>query len=447
MYVKNIKMITAVGAVLALAAACGPKGGGVTGADGKGKGTGTGPKGAGTGAGATGPKIETHADGTVDVVSAKTVDVSDATKEAFMKVKASYEDAKKAGTLKAKCDSIAGDFKELTEKDPTFLAGAFNYAAIELECGNESVAETAFRDMVKRYPDYGRAYGGIGSLLYKHGKESEARDWITKCLEKDPTVVECNLDMASMLFDDYEKTKSADVLKDAVKRIRTALAVDASSMAAYALFAYVYYTLGQYRLAGLVCQQAKKYDDSYAPIYNVLGLIELANKNVTAALAHFKTAVAKDPDYVPGLINWGAITINYRDYDTAIDKFERALKIGGDDYDVWITLGVAYRGKATAIAEPTSPERRGWLKKAEDAYTKASSMRKDEAGPYYNLGLLWENYKYTDDEKKNLSTAISMYDKFLSMIPKDAKSMEKLKKDAERRKKGATDLLKVLSTP
>ena len=190
-----------------------------------------------------------------------------------------------------------------------------------------------------------------------------------------------------------------------------------------------------------MCQQAKKYDESYAPIWNVLGLIELANKNVTAALSHFKTAVAKDPDYVPGLINWGAITINYRDYETAIDKFERAIKIGGDDYDVYLTLGVAYRGKGTGTED--TAERRTWLKKSEDAYLKAASIRSGEPAPYYNLGLLWENYKFTDDEKKNLTTAISHYEKFISMAGA-RKDLEKLKKDAERRKKTATDLLKIL---
>jgi tetratricopeptide (TPR) repeat protein len=444
MRANTMQAVTAA-LVLALAlavggAGCGPKGGGTTVA-GKGAGkTGTGPATAKPGGGGA-AVIETTPEGGV-TITAKVVDVKEETKDHFRKVVAKLEDARKTGTLKDKCGGIADDFKGVTEKDPTFLDGAFNAGAVNLECGNESAAETAFRDLIRRYPDYGRAYGGLATILHKRGKEAEAREWYGKCLEKDPTVVECNLNMASLLFKDYEGTKNPDILKDAVKKIRTALAVDASSMAAYALFAYVYYSLDQLRLAGLVCQQAKKYDENYAPVWNVLGLIELKNKNVTAALSHFKTAVAKDPDYVPGLINWGAITINYRDYDTAIEKFERAIKIGGDDYDVWLTLGVAYRGKGTGLEDLAA--RREWLNKSKAAYEKAASLKPSEPAPYYNLGLLWENYKLTDDDNKNLNTAISMYEKFASMSG-GRKDLEKLKKDAERRAKVIRDLLKALA--
>src|SRR4029434_3702707 len=80
--------------------------------------------------------------------------------------------------------------------------------------------------------------------------------------------------------------------KDAIAKLRRALAIENDSMPAYALLALIYYTTAEndrakLSLAELVCKQGKETNDKYAPIYNTLGLIQLRKRNVSAALKEF----------------------------------------------------------------------------------------------------------------------------------------------------------------
>ena len=412
---------------------CGPKGGG----GGGGGGTGDGPP-PDTGSGMTADERAKAG------LPAPVVDA--ATKERFDKVVAKHEAARKDGSFTSKCDGIAREYEGVFKKDPKFLDAYYNKGATLAECGKNDEAEAIFREMVKKYSGYGRAYVGVGTVLHKKGDLSSAREWYERGLKIEPRVVEGNINMATLIFLDYKRTKDKEKLKEAVTNIRRALAIDATSLAAYATFAYIYYELGQLRLASLVCQQAKKYDENYAPVWNVLGLIELANGNVTAALNHFKTAADKDPNYVPALVNWGSITLNYRDYDTAISKLERALEIGGDDYEAYLTLGVAYRGKGTSMEDDA--ERKSWLNKSKSAYEKASKLDSGAADPYFNLAVLHHYYDVTADKKSDLNKAIGYYGTFISKVNSLAsikdKEKKKVVKDAEDRRKKASDYLKVL---
>ena len=69
---------------------------------------------------------------------------------------------------------------------------------------------------------------------------------------------------------------------------------------------------------------------------------------MTPALAEFRKAVALNHDYMEAHMNIGAITLSFRDYDSAEEAFAKVLGLKPDKkmkFDALVGLGVAYRGQ------------------------------------------------------------------------------------------------------
>ena len=136
-----------------------------------------------------------------------------------------------------------------------------------------------------------------------------------------------------------------------------------------------------------------------AVVHNTLGLVELKKKNISPAIKQFKDAVALDGTFAEARLNLAALSLNNRDYATAEENFREALKMQPKNYEAAIGLGVALRGN----------------KKIDDAETQYLAAQKlDSSSPssYYNLGLLYQDYK--DGQKPSLHKAQDYYRQFLS---------------------------------
>ena len=124
-------------------------------------------------------------------------------------------------------------------------------------------------------------------------------------------------------------------------------------MAAYQLLASIYYQTAEadkskLKLAQLVCDEAKKINPDYAPIYHTLGLIKLRSKDVTGALTEFRKAAALDPSLLEAQMNIAAISLSARSYKQAEDAFQAVLKKQPTNLDATIGMGVAMRGQRKA---------------------------------------------------------------------------------------------------
>src|SRR6185369_15055475 len=147
-------------------------------------------------------------------------------------------------------------------------------------------------------------------------------------------------------YNTARETGDGALYKEAVSKLRRALAIDNDSIAAYALLAQIYYTTAEndkskLDLAALVCKQAKETNDKFAPIYNTLGLINLKKRNVSGALKEFEQAVALDPKFVEAHLNIGAIGLSSRQYEKAEKSFQVVLTLQPNNFDAAIGMGVA----------------------------------------------------------------------------------------------------------
>ena len=337
-----------------------------------------------------------------------------------------WEEAKKNGLTKAEAKSLASKFSSIAGSKPEVAAQAhFNAGTLLDGAGEQKDAEAEYQAALSSNPAYGPALNNLGEIYYRTGSPQRAREWFEKAINADPTHnAPAYNNLALMLFQENN-------YKEAVSKLRRALAIDNESMPAYAMLALIYYTTAEgdrakLQLAELVCKQAKETNDKYAPIYNTLGLIQLKKKNVTGALKEFEKAVELDPRYVEAHLNIGAIGLSSRQYEKAEKAFQQVLALKGDNVDATIGLGVALRGQKK-------------VEEAEKYYRKARELDGKNCAVPYNLGVLYQDYK-NDPANGNLKEAQKFYNEYVGCGKTDPKKVA----DAQRRIKDIDDTFAAL---
>ena len=159
-----------------------------------------------------------------------------------------------------------------------------------------------------------------------------------------------------------------------------------------------------------------------AIVHNTMGLVELKKKNISPAIKQFKEAVSLNPNLAEARLNLAALSLNNRDYVTAEENFRSVLKLQPRNFEASIGLGVALRGNKK-------------IDEAEAQYKKAMDLDGAQGGPYFNLGLLYQEYK--DGQKPSLQEAQKYYRQFLGHA---ANSSDSLKREAEKRIKDIDEI-------
>ena len=347
-----------------------------------------------------------------------------------------WEEAKggKGGLTKAEAKSLSSKFASLASSHPDLASQAhFNAGTLLDQAGESKEAEQEYQAALSANPAYGPALNNLGEIYYRSGSPQRAREWFEKAIAADPTHnAPAYNNLALILFQEAKEAGNPAGYKEAVSKLRRALAIDNDSMPAYALLAFIYYTTAEndrskLQLAELVCKQAKETNDKYAPIYNTLGLIQLRKKNVTGALKEFEKAVELDPRMLEAHLNIGAIGLSSRQYEKAEKAFLQALALKPDSVDATIGMAVALRGEKKFDA-------------AEASYKKAKELDPKNCAVSYNLGVLYQDYK-NDPNNQNLKDAQKFYNEYVSC---GGKTTPAKVADAQRRIKDIDDTFTAL---
>jgi tetratricopeptide (TPR) repeat protein len=366
---------------------------------------------------------------------------------AQVKASASADLAKIAGKVEAArkaanghladgdCKSFGKSFADVS-KDNKIAEGWFNAGVLAEECGHLDDAEADYKNALDINGNFAPAMVNLGEIYYRQNKPDAAATQFERANKADPKNSQAYTDSALLLFDKATKGGGDTAsMKEAVGKLRRALALDADSIAAYSLLALIYYTTAEsdrskLDLAELVCKQAKEVNDKYPQIYNTNGLIKLRKKNPTGALADFRKAAELDPAYVEAQLNIGAITLSARDYKSAEGAFKAALDAKPTDrsqqFDATIGMGVALRG-----------QRR--IDEAEKWYAKAKEVDARSCAVAYNLGVLYQDYK--SGSEGDLKQAEKLFNEFNACGKAEP---EKLK-DSTRRIKDIEDTFKAMA--
>jgi tetratricopeptide (TPR) repeat protein len=412
-------------------------------------------------------------------------EVTEDQKNDFEKAAADYQRAKKNGALSpADCSSLANAFKRIADKNSVFLEARNNQATILLECGKKDEAISIWNSLANGTKPYAPALANLGYVAWQGGNKANAESLFNRSIQADPLTgsIYARINMAQILRERARTASGSDKRTyndQAVRHLRTVLALDGNSLQAYAGLCYIYFDLGLPEAAKLVGAQATKRAQEIATgnfeeeateevtrrtskrgkgkkghakeeeeksastvsvegtgytiemkqalgvVLNTLGMISLSKKNYTEAIKNFKEAVISDPNLYEARLNLAALSLKFRNYQIAEENLREVLKAQPKNYEAIIGLGVALRGETK-------------FDEAEAEYNKARSLDPQRGDAYFNLGILYQEYKAGSD-KPMLQKAQNYYRDFNSRT-----NNSKLKQNAEKRIKDIDDTFAAL---
>jgi len=405
----------------------------------------------------------------------------------FEKAMKRYQDARKDdGLSRSECSSVSDAFKRVADDNPGLVEARFNQGAVLYECGRDDEAARIW-DGLK----YGPAITNLGYIAWKNNEQGRAESLFKRAIDEDPLhSVEARNNMAQIQRDKARKAGSSEEKKNyvaqAVSNLRTVLALDSNNLQAFSTLAFIYYDMNMLEMAKLVGNQAikkaeeiatgkfeeekveeanekaavkagkgkakgkdkaeKKGDEEegtkpkeigreagtgvtsdmkkqLAVVHNTLGLVELKKKNISPAIKQFKEAVGLNPNFAEARMNLAALSLNNRDYVTAEENFKAVIKLQPKNFEASIGLGVALRGNKK-------------IDEAEAQYNVAKGLDPSQGGSYFNLGLLYQEYK--DGQKPSLQKAQDYYRQFLGH--QSGGTSQSLVKEAEKRIKDIDEI-------
>lgn len=103
--------------------------------------------------------------------------------------------------------------------------------------------------------------------------------------------------------------------------------------------------------------------------------------------------------------NAGMTALDAKDYQTAVDSFNKATAIDPKQLAVWTRLAIAYESLA---ATKTGADADALMAKASDTYQKCIELKPEDGGIHNNYGLLLVKMKKIDEAKTELAKAAAL---------------------------------------
>lgn len=334
-----------------------------------------------------------------------------------------FKAAQKSGWSDAKCDAVAEHFEDAAGSQEKFAEAHYMAGVAHLKCKRKQKAMGYFAKALRQNSKFCKARVMQGLDRLEAGSDAAAEREFSQAVRDDPQCTEGYVNLAIL------QRQRPGGNKEALANLRRALAIDAQYLPAFNEMALLYVSeahdnMKMLDLAEVVCSQAQKIDANYAPVYNTWGLIDLRRNEIIDAAAKFQKAFQLDPEMFEAYMNFAQITIGFRGYEDARVAFEKALKQDPKNFDAIVGLGVAYRGL-------------GQTKKAEELYNQARSMSGNRPEPYYNLGVLYQDF--LDGTEADMKKARSYYEQFLTRAGGDKRyeaAVDDIKRRCKYDKKG-----------
>jgi tetratricopeptide (TPR) repeat protein len=301
-------------------------------------------------------------------------------------------------------EAIADLLEDAVEERPEFAEAWFNLGIAYHALGRNSDAIDAYRRAQQVNPELIDALANIGVIYLEENRRQEAEAIFNEAVALDQFHPLANLNLAQMHRERANRGGSVDRVEadEAINHVRQALAGDSQNVHAYETMSAVYYDLESYDLAQLVCENAIILNVESAALHNRLGLIALAKDDVTAAYAAFREAAALDPTLAEASMNIGAIALSYRDFEGALEAFDRALR-----HTSPTQAGERHTYHQAQISRAVALRGLDRYDEAQAIYTGLLEENPDDLQVLYNLGVL--NQEFLQDYQ----TALSWFERYL----------------------------------
>ncbi|MFO7157185.1 MAG: tetratricopeptide repeat protein, partial [Pseudomonadota bacterium] len=117
-----------------------------------------------------------------------------------------------------------------------------------------------------------------------------------------------------------------------------------------------------------------------------------------AAALQYRRAAERDPRNAAAWARLGRLSLELRDYETAVQSFERLVQLDPESFESWLNLGMALLGKSQ-------------IPEAREALDRAQAIRPEDARPSYPLAVILHRYE-NDPE-----AALQHYRRYVANAP------------------------------
>ena len=254
----------------------------------------------------------------------------------------------------------------------------FNAGWTAERLGQTSNAEKHYRASLGADAGYSSALFNLAALLTGSERYDEAAAIYRSYLEAKPD----DLDVHNSLVDSLTRSGQHE---DALAEARLILQKDPANVEAFRNLSRTYFAMGEYGMSQLCSEKARSLKDGDPGIYNNLGVTNLQQGDLPAAIEQFKTAIKIDPDNVEANLNLGYVALDSGDYALALTCFTAATTASPENVDGLLGLAVSQRG----VKDYESAAR---------TYDRIIEMDPQNQLVYFNAATLHE--KYTKDFKR-----------------------------------------------
>jgi Tfp pilus assembly protein PilF len=182
-------------------------------------------------------------------------------------------------------------------------------------------------------------------------------------------------------------------------------------------------------LAALVCSQAIRKNQNYAPIHNTAGMIQVELGNLNSAVSAFNTARKLDPTFYEAQMNFAAVNLQFRGFAQAEEAYRAALKMRPNDFDAHLGLALALRG----LIDDANFDQ--MVPAAGSELAAARKLQPDRPETYYNDAILTQEYKAKSggkDAEPMLQAAKTLFGEFIAKAGASPEYADAVKRSKER---------------
>ncbi len=196
-------------------------------------------------------------------------------------------------------------------------------------------AETEFRAVIARHPDFAGAHQNLGLVHVKQERFEDARKAYEVALAIDPDLPDVRIQLGAL----YTKAGRLGLAEEEFLKV---LQADPQSSEAHHQLGVVYFRSNRIADAEAAYRNALQIDPDNLEARNNLGILYYETRKLDLAEVEFKKVIQKDPGNLEARNNLGVLYYDAKRIGEAEEQLKKVLAINPDRADTHFYLGIVY---------------------------------------------------------------------------------------------------------